>query len=189
MTVLGSRLPEPYFTWVVKARQSWRRLRRCGTCGDVHATVEVPIAIQKWPQESSAECCPKHTHTKGVICAGGISPSEAVRTNRIGQGVLLAMSMGGVYRRRACGLNYIPGLGTEGRKAMRLNPTGIPCRDANGKPTRWSTVELDSSGVVQKDVSLCSRCGGKTRVFKYSERNLVEWAAQAGSKTSSSNEQ
>lgn len=179
VTVLGSRLPEPYFSWVIKARQSWRRLRRCGTCGNVHTTVEVPIAIQKWPQESSAECCPKHTKTKGTIVLGGISPTEAVRTNRIGQGVLLAISMGGVYRRRACTLNYVGD-----KRERKLNPQGLPCKDEKGKPTRWSTVELDSSGVVQKDVSLCSRCGGRTRVFGYSEERLVEWAASNKTSTS-----
>lgn len=171
MTVLGSRLPEPYFTLAVTASEGSRRFRRCLTCGYVYTTVE--IALGQRPEGTPADCCQHHPRTKSVYLAT-VTTTTAIEKNKIARGVLMAVSMGAVWRRRGCRLNYF----IESKAAA--NPKQKPehqlrCKDVNGRAMRWTTLEVDSSGVVQKDISLCSRCGGKTRSYRGTHERFETW--------------
>jgi hypothetical protein len=171
LTILGSKLPEPYFTLVVQSKLGFRRFRRCLTCGFVSTTVEIPLALRS--QGSPADCCPNHPRTKSVILHS-MTPAVAIGRNAIGQGILKAISVGGVWRRRGCGLNYIF------CKAKNKNYLERPlehqhCRGKDGKPMRWTTLELDSTGVVVRDVSVCSNCGGTTRSYRGTKARFEAW--------------
>ena len=171
MTILGSKLPEPYFTLVVQSKQGFRHFRRCLVCRYVSTTVEVPIATR--PQNSPADCCPMHPRTKGVVLHQ-LSPTRSLEKNMVSTGLLRAVTMGGVWRRRACGQNYDFRM-NRNKNHIPKDPPCMLCRDAHGKPTRWSTVELDSTGVVVRDVSICSNCGGRTRAYRGTKARLEDW--------------
>lgn len=171
MTVLGSKLPEPYFSWVVQSKQGFRRFRKCIVCHNISTTVEVPMATRDEP--APADCCPKHPQTKSVTLRT-MTPTAAIAGNSIGQGVLKCISLGGVYRRRACRNNYF------WRRSKQNNylpkpPELMRCIGKDGKPTRWSTVELDSTGVVTRDVSICPSCGGRTRSYRGTKERMEAW--------------
>lgn len=170
MTILGSKLPEPFFSWVVQSKQGFRRFRKCVLCGYVSTTVEVPMMTRDEPVP--ADCCPRHPRTKSVTLRT-ITPTAAIEGNAIGQGVLACVSMGGVYRRRACGQNYIFRR-NKNKNYFEKDPEFWICKKED-KPTRWSTVELDSTGVVTKDVSRCANCGGNTRSYRGTKERLEAW--------------
>jgi hypothetical protein len=103
-----------------------------------------------------------------------VSPTAAIKNNQIGQGLLKCISLGGVYRRRACGLNYVF------RRDKNNNYFGRPahqiqCKGKRGEPMRWTTVELDSTGVVTRDVSICSNCGAQTRSYRGTKERFESW--------------
>lgn len=92
------------------------------------------VALFKGWDGESAACCPRHPDVVGKI-KHGISPAQA-ETGRYGSKALsLIYSMGGKYRRRRC----------------------EKCDE------RWTTAELDASGVYRQDVTRCPRCQSNTK--------------------------
>lgn len=159
MGLIGERLPDPYYEQVVhKAATTHVRNRKCLTCGHQFPTVEIPLAW-KWAG-SNPVFCPRHQSQKSVVTLE-ITIGMAKRGTFSSGGLLRVVTFGGVYRRRECGLNY------ERREGMdRRRPKAEPECLTDGKPTRWTTAELPSTGIINADVTRCPRCGNKSRAMR-----------------------
>jgi hypothetical protein len=142
MTVLGSRIPSPWYEWLDDTRYRVVHERKCRDCGHRYPTVEVPL-FNKW-RGGLAMCCPNHPSVKGPV-VDAITPAQADRGKQYSQGLAKARSLGAVYRRRRC------------RPAGTSKIANLLCKQ------RWTTIELAPDGILRDDVSVCPKCGGKTR--------------------------
>lgn len=150
MPNIGSRLPSPYYEWIVERKVGASHFRKCAGCGHGFTTVEVPL-FKQWAG-GRADCCPNHPRTKGEIIARAL-PNRVEKGQSSSLGVLRVYALGGAYRRRQCSIIF--------------------CKDELGKRTRWTTAEFLSEGTVVKDVSECPKCGGRAREKKQHAEDLV----------------
>lgn len=173
MNVIGSKLPEPWFTRVLEGKTGVRRFRLCLTCGHIHTTIEIPIS-ERTAGDGRADCCHIHTRTKSVFL-GQVTPEQAADKLILTRGVLAALSMGAVWRRRGCKLNYKPERDKQKNYKLFDNPAHYRCVDKDKRPTRWTTIEVSSDGIIVRDITKCPNCGGRTRSYARLEGRLREF--------------
>jgi len=150
MANVGSRLPSPYYEWIVERRVAVMHFRRCMSCGYGFTTSEVPL-FKAWAG-GRVDCCPNHPRTKSKIIARAL-PNRVDKGQSSSLGLLKVYALGGAYRRRQCAFEF--------------------CKDKDGKATRWTTAEFLSEGVIVKDISECPKCGGRAREKKQHPEDLV----------------
>ena len=175
MSLIGERLPDPYYERVVhKVVTTHVRNRQCVTCSYQFPTVEIPLAWD-WDGEDPI-FCPKHPKIRSTVVTE--ATMDQARQGRYSSGGLLrVITFGGVYRRRECSLNF--GKREGDRRSKKLPEPGCVVK---GKPTRWTTAELASTGMIVADVTRCPRCGGKSHVQrgKYYPKPRGESQRQGG---------
>lgn len=173
MTLIGARLPDALFDAVHNPNVAATYTRRCHTCQTLWTTVEVPFKSHRTTVK--ANCCLFHPNIRGFV-TNLIPPREAAQGKKYAHVLLSALMVGGVYRRRECALNY----NLKGGLKEKLR---VPqCVDAEGVPTRWSTIEVDPVGRVVDDVTRCPRCraygviqrGGGKRIRPLGRRKKVK---------------
>lgn len=149
---IGDRIPDPYYGWVLRRGISRCVFRKCKstTCRFEWTNFEVPI-FRHWDTSRRSDRCPEDVQHKTRVVYGW-TPGIMSAKNDLSHGPQLALVLGAVYRRRECQAE-----GCETDKPM--------VRGRKSKQNRWSTMELDPSGVVRADVTLCSRCGDHSTVL------------------------
>lgn len=142
--VLGTRLPDPYYDWVLEEGIRHLRVRKCLECGHRYPTAELPLHL-RW-RGKEANCCPTHSEVPGAI-THAISPVTARKGKYFSEAMAKVFSYGAVYRRRQC---RVPGC--------------VGVTYSIGKPTRWTTMEVATDGLIRRDVTLCPRCQGVSKI-------------------------
>jgi len=150
---IGDRIPDPYYGWITRRGVSRAVFRKCKstTCRFEWTNFEVPI-YKQWDTNRRSDRCPEDIHHTTRVVYGWTPDAMATKAD-LSHGPQLALTLGAVYRRREC-LEE----GCETDKPM--------LRGRKSKQNRWSTMELDPSGVVREDVTHCSRCGDISKVLR-----------------------
>ena len=118
-------------------------------CSYEWTNFEVPI-MKTWDSNRRSDRCPEDIHHKTRVVLGWTPNIMETKTN-LPQGPQLALSLGAVSRRREC---LAEGCETDN-----------PPRGQKTNQIRWSTLELESSGVIRDDVTRCPRCGDHGKVM------------------------
>ncbi len=186
---VGERLPKKYYDKVFDLSVARVIHRNCPACGHVFTNCEVPMTTT-W-EGSLAECCPVHYQPGEVISQ--IDRDRALKGKYESIGLMRIMTLGGVYRRRQCmycvacmhtKTRHREGEGcwpvTEAAAAFEGKEPGEfrcdcshydPCLH-KGKPTRWTTGEFNSQGLVIPDVTRCPRCDTKSPLLRRTRKQL-----------------
>ena len=150
---IGDRIPDPYYGWVTRRGVSRCVFRKCKstTCRFEWTNFEVPI-YKQWDTKRRSDRCPVDIQHKTRVVYS-LTPRTMYEKTDLTTGPQLSLTLGAAYRRREC---LQEGCETD-------QPLG---RGRKTKQNRWSTMELDPSGVVRQDVTTCSRCGDMSKVLQ-----------------------
>lgn len=139
--------------------------RTCRDCGWQWLNVEIPMA-NVWTG-LFASMCP--LHLRWASSKARVTPQRMVKYKEMTSAFLLCVSVGASYCRRECRYcHYCP------HERKRHNDLGCmvrdcrcrcykPCEQPDGRPTRWTVMEVDAGGRVMENVTKCPRCGGMGR--------------------------
>jgi hypothetical protein len=141
--LVGQKINDGYYK-KLRTGQAVIRTRRCKNCRFEWITAEIPL-YQAW-RGHKADCCPEHNRTLSEVRKYINKDGAFANPGCLVSGVVNAISMGGIYRRRRC------------RK--------LDCKTEDGKRTMWSTAEVLADGRIVEDISICPRCNGKSRALR-----------------------